>query len=141
MDLSKYDEQAEKFLANFGLTFRAEYLDTAAPPWGAEVHGDRYRVTLRRTDRTARPGRISFPYWGSASDAQAGRSPTPYDVLACLSSDIACPDTFEDFCYDFGYDEDSRAAEATYRSVARFAARLRAFFSDEAEREALSEIQ
>ena len=41
--------------------------------------------------------------------------PSAYDVLACLTK--YDPGTFEDFCCDFGYDEDSRTAERIYFAV------------------------
>ena len=42
-------------------------------------------------------------------------APTAYDVLACLTKND--PGTFEDFCSEFGYDEDSRKAEKIYNAV------------------------
>jgi hypothetical protein len=41
--------------------------------------------------------------------------PSEYDVLACLTK--YNPETFEDFCSEFGYDEDSRSAERVYEAV------------------------
>ncbi len=64
----------------------------------------------------------------------------PYSVLARLSSDIYCPETFADFCAEYGYDEDSRKAEQTFRRCLAFSRKLHAFFT-EAEIEQLSEIQ
>jgi len=43
------------------------------------------------------------------------KAPTAYDVLTCLQKyDVG---TFEDFCSEFGYDNDSRQAEKTYNAV------------------------
>ena len=42
-------------------------------------------------------------------------APSAYDVLACLTH--YDPETFEDFCGNFGYDVDSRKAEKTYFAV------------------------
>ncbi len=41
--------------------------------------------------------------------------PTEYDILACITK--YDPDTFENFCSEFGYDTDSRRAEAIYEAV------------------------
>ena len=38
--------------------------------------------------------------------------PSEYDILACLCTYM--PDTFEDFCSEFGYDNDSMSALKTY---------------------------
>jgi len=66
------------------------------------------------------------------------KAPTEYDILACLTT--YDPGTFEDFCADFGYDEDSRQAEKTYKAVrAEYEALARLFNDDELE--AMGEIQ
>lgn len=64
--------------------------------------------------------------------------PTPYDVLTCLTK--YDPGTFEDFCGDFGYDEDSRAAERTYNAAKHEFNQLQTLYSD-AELELMTEIQ
>jgi len=61
-------------------------------------------------------------------------------VLACISSDATTPDSFADFCAEFGENEDSRKALQQFRRCDRFAKRLRAFFTA-AEVEALQEIR
>lgn len=55
--------------------------------------------------------------------------PTEYDVLACMTK--YDPGTFEDFCSDFGYDEDSRAAERIYFAVQKEYAQLSRLFAYE----------
>lgn len=67
-----------------------------------------------------------------------GKKPNPYGVLACLQkSEVG---TFNDFCGDFGYDEDSRKAEETYKAVVEEFKNVQILFSDE-EIEKLQEIQ
>lgn len=64
--------------------------------------------------------------------------PTPYNVLACLTKyDVG---SFENFCGDFGYDEDSRSAEKIYNAVVKEFKELQTLFSDE-ELEKMGEIQ
>ncbi len=41
--------------------------------------------------------------------------PGAYDILSCLT--LMDPGTFEDFCGEYGYSDDSRKAEATYKAV------------------------
>ena len=137
---SEYETKAEAFLTRFGLKFRATFKGDRCPEWcdGACNHGDRYRVTFWRSNR--RPRRISFHFWNSVNDMQTGHNPSAYDVLACISGDVYCPDTFDEFCGEYGYDPDSRKGHATFKRVRAFSRRLQAFFSDE-EREALAEIQ
>ena len=137
--MSAYEAQAQTFLADHGLTFKAAYGGQKCPLWcdkGCQ-HGDHYRVTLKRV---ASRKSISFDFWGSINDQRQGKAPTAYDVLACISSDYYTPETFADFCSEYGYDPDSRKAEQTFKAADKFARRLREFFSEE-EAQALSEIQ
>jgi len=63
--------------------------------------------------------------------------PNPYTILACLTPMSA--DTFEDFCSDYGYDEDSRLAEKTYNALLTQDRAMRKLFTTD-ELEALNEI-
>ncbi len=140
---SQYDKQAEAFLKRFGITFKAVLSGTKAPPWEEGcLHGHHYIVTLSKGGAPCVPrSEVSFDFWGSKKDREDGvRELTAYSVLACISGDITCPDSFSEFCAEYGHDADSRKAEGTFRRCAAFAKRLRAFFTDE-EIEQLQEIQ
>ena len=64
--------------------------------------------------------------------------PNEYDVLACLEKyDVG---TFEDFCSEFGYDEDSKTAERIYIAVTKEYKDLTRIFTEE-QMEELREIQ
>jgi hypothetical protein len=142
--MSEYDEKAQTFLDRFGLKVRASQKGDRCPPWCGDddtgcCHGDRYRVTVwRRNDYIGNEGRsprrLSFDFWNSLNEA-----PTAYDVLACVGADSYCPSTFEDFCREYGYDEDSRKTLALFMRCDKFAQRIRNFFT-EGELEALAEI-
>lgn len=67
-----------------------------------------------------------------------GVPPTAYDIIACLTK--YDPGTFEDFCSEFGYDEDSRRAERTYNAVKEEWVGVQTLWTDE-EIEKLWEIQ
>jgi hypothetical protein len=82
-----------------------------------------YKVTLRMGNRRLT---TSF-FMGPAHTIE----PTAADVLACLASDArGGENTFEGFCADFGYDVDSRKAEATYKACAKMAKRLPVFLGE-----------
>jgi hypothetical protein len=55
--------------------------------------------------------------------------PTLYSIIACLTK--YNPETFEDFCSEFGYDEDSKKAEKIYDTVLEEWNAVQALFSDE----------
>lgn len=54
-----------------------------------------------------------------------------YSFLCCVGSEIYCPILFEDFCLEFGYDEDSRQAEKIHKKCLEFKGKLlKAGFSE-----------
>ena len=146
--ISSYEGKALEFLAKHGIHFRAVLAKVQkAPAWvkDGSAHGLQYRVTL---SRKTRPGGVNavhvsplpFDFWDSIAAKEKGEIPSAYDVLACISGDVHCPDTFADFCAEYGYGEDSRAALATFKRCAAFSRKFRAFFTEK-EIEELSEIQ
>lgn len=146
-----YGQLAQAFLDKHGIKFKATLSDTKVAPWikheprTADPH--HYRVTLSKAKyegpydiRLPKPKRLVFDFWGSIADAEKGETTvTPYGVLACISGDVHCPETFADFCAEFGESKDSIKALQTFRRCSAFAKRLRSFFSAE-EIEELSEI-
>lgn len=99
------------------MTYDQVGVDANAPEWAKQ----QWNVTLRHGRR-----RMSFPYYGGgmASD------PTADDVVECIAlDDYATGSTFQEWCDEFGYDSDSRRAEALYRSAAKLGARWRRFIA------------
>ena len=138
------DHEAQAFLDRHGIAFKAVFADSTCPPWSGKkscdhIHGDRYTITLVKGADPGAP-RLTFDFWNSKNDKKAGKQPTPYDVLASISGDYHCPDTFEEFCSEYGYDEDSRSAEATFKRCRDLSGRLRSFFTEQQAQE-LQEIQ
>jgi hypothetical protein len=94
---------------------------------GKHVHGDQYRITFSRDGE-----RLQLMFWNSLDDSRKGKTPQPYDVLAAITKND--PDTFENFCSEFGYDTDSRKAEKTYKLVVKEWEKVTKFFAaDELE--------
>lgn len=83
--------------------------------WQQNAHG--FSVTLKYQGR-----RYTFDFWqGSAITAD----PTAEGCLECLLSDAASGDsTFEDFCAELGYDQDSRKAERVWKACKQTRSRL-----------------
>ena len=148
---SPYQAQARAFLERFGVTFAIEAVPfPAAPAWNepGKPYGVHYSVRLAGnvwepvegiTAKDRAP--LVFDFWGSINDRNLQLKPGPYDVLAGLSGDIFCPESFREFCDEYGYDTDSRSALATWERCSELAAKLRAFFPTRDEQEALAEIQ
>jgi hypothetical protein len=83
-------------------------------------------------------GRKSFTFNFGQSIFNGSQEPTIYDVLTCLQKyDVG---TFENFCDEFGYTNDSRKAEKIYKAVIKeFNSMGRLFTPDELD--LLNEIQ
>jgi hypothetical protein len=70
-------------------------------PWTIELRYQKRRMTV--------------PFWN-----RQDKEPTIADALHCVASDAMGYEgsrSFEDWAGDYGYDTDSRAAEATYEQV------------------------
>jgi len=63
------------------------------------------------------------------SIASGGEEPTMYDILTCLQKYPV--GTFNDFCGDFGYDNDSITAHRIYKAVAREYKNMERVFGEE----------
>ncbi len=91
--------------------------DPGAHPW---------TVTLRFGRR-----RITVPFW---TGSMLTKEPTAADVLSCIVRDAeAGEQDFADFCADFGYDQDSRRAERTWKTCRSMAPRVRRFLGEHFE--------
>ena len=85
---------------------------------------DIYKITISKGRRS-----YTFKFGQSLAKSGTGEAPTAYDVLACLQKyDVG---SFEDFCWEFGYNVDSRQAEKTYKAVCKEYEKLCTIFSDE----------
>jgi hypothetical protein len=79
-----------------------------------------------------RRGNGSYTFNFGQSIAAGAEEPTLTEVLECLQKyDVG---DFEEFCSTFGYDNDSRTAERTYKAVCKeYEAMSRLFTSEELE--------
>jgi hypothetical protein len=128
-----HNAQAEAFLRNSGVKMSVSYFG-----YGPHFAGDtdsrhRYRVTFSRNGKRMR---VMF----GQSIAAGATEPSAYDVLSCLQKyDVG---TFDDFCHEFGYSEDSRNSERIYKDILRECEGIaRVFPQDDNSVEAFREIQ
>lgn len=137
---SEYQLQAEKFLADTKTSFEAELVGHGPYFEGDTESRDIYKITLTRQE--LRPFIFKFgqsivhsgpsikeDYKYTREFMRSGRmvafkpehfeqkrqAPNAHDVLATLTKND--PETFEDFCNNYGYDTDSRKAEKVYFAV------------------------
>lgn len=82
------------------------------------------------------PGTLLYEHWQADARPQA---PHAADVLHSIILDSsAVGQSFQSWCDEFGYDSDSRKAEATYRACQENADKLSRIFNHQ-QREALAE--
>lgn len=125
--MSKYDDQAEKFMEETGTTMDVRWVDTAKYFPGDKEERDIYEIKLSRGFKS-----YKFRYGQSLNKTGTGQEPSEYDVLSCLTK--SDPGTFEQFCSDYGYDTDSRRALGTWRNVRREWEQVRRLFEDVLEK-------
>lgn len=131
-----YDKQAQDFCDKYGLKIEWRFLHHEDAPeikrkyrdtptawrniWMFTLSGNgrSYSATYRGSVRDAcgnevvnRTPHKFGPTW-ERSRSTPRETPTTYDLLACLTK--SNPGSFEDFCYDFGYDTDSRQGLGYY---------------------------
>lgn len=105
-----YQQQAIEFAKKHKIT-----LKVLGTTYGKHFEGDpieRYifKMQLRRNKKT-------YTFNFGQSIAEGDKEPDMYSVLACLIKND--PYSFEDFCSDYGYDEDLRSSEKVYKAVVK----------------------
>jgi hypothetical protein len=126
----------DQFLATYRITMHAERIDarTDMPADTRDAEWDRtarhWCCVLMTTVDQRRRMTVYFSQGSAHTD-----EPTAADVLDCLAMDAAGLENapgFEEWAREYGYDTDSRKAEAVYKTVQKQAAKLARFLSPEA---------
>jgi hypothetical protein len=110
---------------NFSI--RATYTGSKAAQWGnGRENWNHHKVTVTNKDNGLK---TSFDFWASIANPNLE---TEYDILNafyCFIGDAISGDmTFSEFCGEFGYDEDSRSAERTWKACKRAADKLKRIY-------------
>ena len=83
-----------------------------------DFEGNHFKLKLKKDKKT-------MSLYFSQGYGHTGE-PQIDSVLECLQSDNLCSqDTFEDFCANCGYDEDSRKAEKIYKTFIKQNAKIK----------------
>lgn len=166
--LNGYDQQAVDFLYKTNTTIEMKFLKNDFHFEGDKEKRDIYLITIKRGNRqfsfnfgqsivnsqhyvdTLNKRKYSVLGIGIGNNYKItpeglrdfcnlvkGTEPRNYDILACLTK--YDPGTFENFCSEFGYDEDSRMAEKTYKAICEEYKNLCALFNED-EMDLLREI-
>jgi hypothetical protein len=130
---SPHETQATEFLERHGITFRAVFIRHGKHFPKDTDNRDIYECVLERKDGNS----TSWAFGQSVFHSKKHIAPTAHDLLDCLIK--SNPGTFDDFCSEYGYDNDSRSAERTYNSVVQEWLKVSSFFTAE-EIDELQEI-
>ena len=125
IDNSKYNETADLFIKTLGVKIKKDYLKH-------DYHFANDKQARRIFKIKISRGRKSYSFDFGQSINEDANEPSNYDILTCLQKyEVG---TFENFCSDFGYNEDSKKVEKIYKAVLKeFAGMRRLFSSDDLE--------
>ena len=166
--MNDYEKQAIEFLEKTNTTLTIKFLKFDKYFQDEEEKRDIYEITLNRGNRSYLftfgqsiqnsrryvdkqtkqeyfcdgkslnyKTQVSEKYLKNYCKEKPGKYPKQYDVLSCLEK--CDPDTFENFCSDFGLDSDSRKAEKLFLACKNQYDNLCKLFSDD-EMNELQEI-
>lgn len=144
--MSEYETQAQDFLNKTNTTLTSEFAGIKKHFPDDKEERAVYKFTLTRGSRSySGEFGTSLKFLedmklkhNSLMPALVQYNLPAYNILACLTK--YDPGTFENFCSDYGYDVDSRAAEKIYNKVLEEWAGVQKLWTDE-EIELLQEIQ
>lgn len=128
--MNDYQAKANNFLAQTNTKFNAKYLKHDYHFFGDDEKRDIYQIELKR-------GRKSYSFEFGQSIVNRDVEPSPYDVLACLTKHD--PYSFNDFCDEYGYNNDSPRHKKIYDAVKKEYVNLKRLF-DYSELKQLQEI-
>lgn len=134
---SEHQVQSINFLAKTETTCQIDLIGQSIPSWGGQAVNT-YSVTLKNAR-----GEYTFTFYDSIHNTEKKKSARLdfYSVLACLG--FYCPESFDDFCFDFGYsfetEEEYIKAKQTHINCLKQESALREMFTSE-EMEELQEI-
>jgi len=127
-----YNIQSRNFLESTGTDIEIEYHSHDYHFEGDKDKRDIYNVILKRGNRE-----YAFKFGQSLADSGSGKKPSAYSILTCLVPHD--PGTFDEFCWNYGYNDDSIKALNIYNKVVDEFKSLCTLYSD-AELSMLGEI-
>ena len=128
MEKFNYQKQATDFLEKKNIDFSTKYIGCSKHFQDDKEDRDRYLCTFIKRQYPIK--RLEIKFGQSIANTNGGKTkPTAYDVLTAI---IDCdPGTFNNFCGDYGYDNDSRKAQELYFAVQEEWEMVKAFFTSE----------
>jgi hypothetical protein len=123
------EKTIKQFIKENNLTMKSEYADSN-PNMPDSNNMNHSKVTIKRKFKLngnhldTRYGFKQMTLYFSQGYGIQGE-PTLESVLNCLISDSTCGETFQEFCDNLGYDNDSRKAEKTFNTILKQTSKLK----------------
>ena len=123
------EKTIKQFIKENNLTMKSEYADSN-PNMKDSNNMNHSKVTIKRKFKLngnhldTRYGIKQMTLYYSQGYGIQGE-PTLESVLNCLISDSTCGETFQEFCDNLGYDNDSRKAEKTFNTILKQTSKLK----------------
>ena len=143
------EETIEQFIGRMGIrseVYRAHENPNAdgfskdASHWSVKLIRNQKATYTSGGDAIELAGERQLSVFFSQGSAHR-EQPTAAEVLDCLASDSTDAfETFENWCAEYGYDDDSRKAEKTYAIVQKQAANLKRFLGANEYRNLLENV-
>jgi len=119
---NEYDLQAENFAQKFGV--KLSFIGN--PQYKKHFIGEKSERWVYKCRLTREGRRYTFDFGQSINNGCV--EPRMYEILGCLEK--YDPEDFDNFCGNYGYDTDSRAAEKIYKAVCKEYTAVERLFSD-----------
>ena len=123
------EKTIKQFIKENNLTMKSEYADSN-PNMKDSNNMNHSKVTIKKKFKLngnhldTRYGFKQMTLYYSQGYGIQGE-PTLESVLNCLISDSTCGETFQEFCDNLGYDNDSRKAEKTFNTILKQTSKLK----------------
>ena len=124
MEKNKMNTNLEKFITENKIQFSCDWV-VERPDNSMNKNMDHWRCVLKANGKT-------FTFYYSQGYGHHHKEPVLASVLESLANDYNPSDmSFEDFCSEYGYSEDSRKAEKVYRALRKETQALDRLFGEE----------
>ena len=105
-----YHQQAIDFLEKTGTKENIKFIGKLFPYWDFKNLHDTYDVTYTRNRKSK-----TFRFYNSVNATMNNTVVTSYDILSTITK--SDPDSFENFCSDYGYDSQLIESQRVYKKV------------------------
>ena len=111
-----------------GFKLSAEYTGNKKADWGnGQENWNHHKVTVKNTETGKQ---TSFDFWASIANPEVKSRKDLIGAFECFVGDaVAGMNDFNNFCSEFGYDEDSRRAEKIYKACQKATEKLQRIYN------------